>query len=328
MNSPIKPMLIALAALAGVWLSYAAISKWYLTPRRAALEQIDTASATLSSHRKAQQDARAVNAELATIVDRTLGGNLETVDHRLRTRLNRLAEQSKLQGVSVGTEGSGTPKLSPGRSKFRAQSQRGLRDEIDFVEVEAWISGVGALDDVVRLITALEAEPWIKRIDQVQLDPRDNGARVAMSMRLTTLFLPGREPKAEQPVQPPSAELQSRFAALVSGNPFRVPPPPAPPPPTPPKVEAPQPAAPPPPPPFPFGEWALTGVAQGPHGPEAWLRHQPSGETRVLTPGQALDAAIFSAAKSEDGAAEFTLGEQRFIVVVGATMDQRSPAGQ
>lgn len=329
MNGPLKPILIVLAALAGAWLSYSAVSKWYLQPRRDAVQQIEAANTTLASHHKAQQDARGVSAELQSVIDRTLGPNLETVDHRLRSRLNRLAEQAKLQGVSVGTEGGGTPRLSPARGKFRASSQKALRDEIDFIEVEAWISGVGGLEDVVRLITAIEAESWIKRIDQVRLDPRDNGARVALSLRLTTLFLPGREPNAEQPVQQPNAELQSRFAALVSGNPFRVPPPPAPPPP---KADTPQPAQPapppPPPPPFPFAEWALTGVAQGPHGPEAWLRHQPSGETRVLTPGQGLDTAIFNAATADADAAEFSLGEKRFIVVVGATMDQRTPVGQ
>jgi hypothetical protein len=206
---------------------------------------------------------------------------------------------------------------------FRAY--KSLRDEVDFIEVQGWISGVGALADVVRLITAIEAEPWIKRIDQVRLDPRDNGARVSLSLRLTTLFLPGKEPKAEQPAQPPSAELQSRFAALVSGNPFRVPPKAAPPKAEQPSVPAPPAPPPPPPPPFPFGEWALTGVAQGPNGPEAWILHKPTGETRVLTPGQALDALTFAGAHDES--AEFTFNGQRLSVAVGAMLDQRTPVG-
>lgn len=251
MNLPTRTIIIVIAALSGAGLLYRGINAWYLDPRAEYASKVSAANATLANHREAQRASAGVQRELQAITDRTLGPNLESVDHRLRTRLNRLAEQAKLQGVSVGTEGAGQPKLSPARSMFRAY--KSLRDEVDFVEVQGWISGVGALADVVRLITAIEAEPWIKRIDQVRLDPRDNGARVNLSLRLTTLFLPGREPKPEQPAQPPSAELQSRFAALVSGNPFRVPPKPEPP-----KVEQPAvpapPAAPPQPPPFPFGE--------------------------------------------------------------------------
>jgi len=325
MSAILKPIAIAIAALACAGLLYSAVNKWYLAPRRTLIEDLDGANATLARHRDAAQKKAGVSRDLQAIVDRTLGGSLESADHRLRTRLNRLAEQSKLQGVSVGTDGSGRPKGTPARVLFSSASYKPLRDEIDFVEVEASISGVGALADVVRLITAIEAEPWIKRIDEVRLDPRDNGARLNVSLRLTTLFLPGREPKTEQPAQPPNPELQSRFAALVSGNPFRVPPPPAPP--APPKTEQPAAAAP-APPPFPFGEWALTGVAQGPSGVEAWLRHQPSGQTRVLAPGQALDAMVFHGAARDAEAAEFTLGEQHVIVAVGSTMDQRSPAGQ
>jgi hypothetical protein len=70
----------------------------------------------------------------------------------------------------------------------------------------------------------------------------------------------------------------------------------------------------------------LTGIAQGPSGLEAWLLHRPSGATRVLGIGQQLDAAVFSGAMGE--AAEFTQGGLRFIVAVGATMDQRTPTGQ
>lgn len=324
MNASAKILVIAVVALAGAGLLYRGVDRWYLAPRRLLLEQIDKTSATVANYRQTQQNSRNVTGQLQSFVDRTLGANLETVDHRLRSRLNRLCEESRLQGASVNTEGSGKPSLSPARSKFRASTQKSLRDEIDFIEVEAWISGVGSLEDVVRLITGIESEPWIKRIDQLRLDPRDNGARVSMTLRLTTLFLPGREPRTPaQSPQPPAAEWQSKFAALVSGNPFRVPP--APPPPPPPKVETPAAPPQPAPPPFPFGEWALTGVAQGPSGVEAWLLHRPSGETRVLAPGQSLDAAVFSGAADEG--ALFAVGDQRFIVAVGATMDQRSPTG-
>jgi len=316
----LKPILIVLAVLATAWLGMRVVNSVYLQPRAALVKQISDLTAEVGRERAAQEDARNVNRRLQGFVERTLGPNLETADHRLRSRLNRLCEQARLQGVTVGTEGSGRERRSPAAAVFRSSAQKTLHDEIDFVELQGSISGGGTLEDVVRLISAIESEPWIKRIDSVELTPRDNGARVALSLHLTTLFLPGREPKTEQP-QPKVGEVDARYASLVRENPFRVPPPPKPTPPAPPAVAA----GPPPPPPFPFNEWAVTGVALGPSGAEAWLLHKPNGETRVLTVGQALDAAVFAGASGD--VAEFTFGQQRFTVAVGATMDQRRPEG-
>jgi hypothetical protein len=328
MNAPVKAILLALALLIGAWLGYAALDRWYLLPRREALNEIADINLALASQAESRRLRPEVARELDQFVDRTLGGKLETVDHRLRTRLNRLAEQVKLQGVSVGTEGGGTARQSPARSVFRAASQRGMREEVDFVEVQAWISGNGSLEDVVRLIADIQAEPWIKRIDSVGLVPRENGSRLAVNLRLTTLFLPGREPRTEVTAGAAGVSID-RYAALVSGNPFRVPPAPQAAPPAAAAAAAAQPA-PPPAPLFPWNEWTLTGVAQGPAGAEAWLLHKPTGQTRVLSVGQSLDAAALSGVQidSQGDAAEFTLGDQRFRIAVGATMDQRAPAAQ
>jgi hypothetical protein len=328
MTSAIKPILIVIALLVVAWLGYRQISRWYLVPRREALTQITAINAAIAGHTKARQKRPAITRDLDAFVDRSLGGKLETVDHRLRTRLSQLA--AGLQGVKSETEPSVKPRKSPAANVFRGSANRTLRDEDDFVEVEGSVSGNGTLEDVVRLIAAIEAEPWIKRIDQVNLDPRDNGERLAVNVRLTTLFLPGREPRVQALAGAVPAPSIERYAALVSSNPFRVPPPP--------KAEPPAaaaqaaPAAPPPTPLFPWNEWAVTGVAQGPAGPEAWLLHKPSGQTRVLGVGQALDAAVLTGVDiaGSDGAeaAEFAFGEQRFRVAVGATMDQRAPVSQ
>ncbi len=323
MNSPLRTILVLLALAIAVALGWSALNGWYLKPRATLRRQIDAANVTLVSQTEIISKKSATAHDIHAFVDRTLGGKLETVDHRLRTRLNQLTEQVKLQGVSVDTDGKtgGKQRQSPARSKFRTTAQRPVRDEVDFVEVQAWISGNGTLEDVVRLIAAVEAEPWIKRIESVRLDPRDNGERLSLNLRLTTLFLPGREPREDTLAHGPSESID-RYATLVKSNPFRVPPPPT--------VAPPAQPAPPPVPLFPWNEWALTGVAQGPAGPEAWLLHKPSGQTRVLGVGQALDAAALRAIEidAHGDSAEFTLGDQRFRVAVGATMDQRLPNGQ
>ena len=73
MSAILKPIAITLAAIAGAGLLYSAVNKWYLEPRRALVEDIDGANATLARHRDAAQKKAAVSRDLQAIVDRTDG---------------------------------------------------------------------------------------------------------------------------------------------------------------------------------------------------------------------------------------------------------------
>ena len=59
-------------------------------------------------------------------------------------------------------------------------------------ELNGWITAQGTFPQIVELIDAVAAEPWAKRIDQIKIDPKDNGERFGISIRLSTLFIPGR----------------------------------------------------------------------------------------------------------------------------------------
>jgi len=315
---------VLVVAAIGGWLSYRLLDSWYLTPRSILAKAVRDRTAEVIKYEKAVRDRSRLDGTVDAYVDRTLGGNLETVDHRLRSRLNRLAERTQLQGLTVGTSSSGKVKESPAKSVFRNNaSQRALRDQPDFVELEGWIAGSGSFEQVLRLVDDIENEPWMKRIDQFKIDPRDNGEKFDVTVRLTTLFLPGRAPKLE-PTIVESEGGPERYAALVQTNPFRVPPPPPPPP-----VPQPQPMTDPVPPrapAFPYEQWLLTGVAQSPAGAEIWLQNQQSKELRRLVVGEALQEAFLVSTNAE--AAEFRLGEERFVVSVGKNLGDRSPVGQ
>lgn len=314
MNRAVKLSLIAVLAVAGLWLGYARVLKpLYLEPRAQYLAQIDKNGKTLAEYRRNLQDHPRVAQSIDGYVNRTLGSNFETVDHRLRTRLNRIAEQVQLRNAAVGTTGQSKPRESPAKSRFN--TQRTLRDEMDFHELEAWVSGNGTLEQVLALVSTIEAEPWIKRIDQLNLDPRDNGARFNVSVRLTTLFLPGRTPDpARQP--PPLPVNMERVTQLASANPFRVPPPA-------PAVQPETQAIAAAPPPFPYDQWAITGIANSAHGLELWLLNRSTQESRRMAPGERLNDVEFVAANGET--AEFRVGEQRFIVTVGQNLNDRKP---
>ncbi len=320
MTRTTRPLVLAGAAVLILYLLWSTVRVLYAGPRAELTGELEATAARVEDYRRQLDDAPRVDGELRAYVDRTLGADVETVDHRLRTRLNRIAEAVGLAKATVGT-GNATTRKSPARTAFpRSASWKAMRDEIDFVELQAWVTGEGDLDDVVQLVDRIDAEPWLKHIDHVKIDPRDNGDRFDVTVRLTTLFLPGREPETVDAAAYDETRL-ARYRDLVETNHFRVPPP---------VVAAAPPAEPSPqtPPPdeetFPWHEWAVTGVADGPGGAEVWLRRTTNGAARVLTVGSRFESVELVAAAGEW--AEFSEGDERFRVRIGRTLEQRSRA--
>src|SRR5687768_2102659 len=122
----------------GLFLLRSLADALYFAERRQLQHQIATDTGLLADYHKARVDHKKVKAEIQHLVDRTRGGNLETVEPRLRTRLTRLAERAGMTPPSSGN-GTSRAKESPAKSAFsRAGLQRQLREEPDFVEVEGW----------------------------------------------------------------------------------------------------------------------------------------------------------------------------------------------
>jgi hypothetical protein len=307
--------LIGLAA-AGV-LTWVAARSLYFGEAGRLHGRIAAIQAFLVDARNESAERPALDRRLRRFIDRTLGGDLETVDHRLRTRLNRLGERAGLAGLSVST-GEVRSLKSPAAAQFsRSAAQQPLRDEIDVVEVEGRLSGEGTLEQVLSLVHQLQVEPWLKIIRQVQLDPRDNGGRMLLNLSMSTVFLPGRAPDAEGAAEAiaPDPSGVAHLASLVSVNPFRVPPAPAAAPAAPPRATT-----------FAYAQWHLTGVATGPEGDEAWLRNGTDGAMRILRPGDSLHEAQLVALSGDT--ARFRVGNREFFVVVGENLGHGSAPGQ
>jgi hypothetical protein len=251
------------------------------------------------------------------VIERTLGGDLESVDSRIRARLYALGSSAGLADLSVATTGS-SAKESPAKRLFkRSGSQRELREEADFVEVAASLSGEGTYEQVLRLLGWIIADGWIKRVDQVRFDPSPDGSRIRISVRLVTIFLPNREP-AELPG--PGELDPGQLAPIIASNMFSLPPPSVQVPPHPPAVAtAPtQPGIPSAARRFPYDQWMVTGVVEGPDGPEAWLRNAATNERRTLQRGGAIGKAVLLEARGED--ATFELNEETFDVRIGRSI--------
>jgi hypothetical protein len=294
---------------------------------RAELERtLERANNGLAQVAEQSRQRPGLNRAIQSFVDRTLGGDLDASDSALRSRLNRIGEELRLLDLSVKTERAAL-RLSPAKSQFSAKgSQKSLRDEPDFMELPATITGEGTVDQVMRLVHRIQSEPWIKRLDAVRLDQSKGGERVRVTVKLTTLFLPNRKPKADPRLSDEErvAVEQSfeRYRAMANANPFRVP--------QPAKVEpvttvAQVPPTPPPPPQlgFPYDQWQLTGLVNGPGGMEAWVRNPTTGERRELQVGHVIGEIAFVGANGD--IAEFSLGQQHFRIQLGTPLSSRSP---
>lgn len=333
---------LAISLTAGAVLG---VGSGYLVGEGRLAPERETTLANIEKYRAVLTDAVAkskarpeLDARLQELADQTLGSTLEAVDSEFRRRLNRACEQLGLTDFSV-TTGTSVGRPTPAKKEFKSREGAKLRDEVDFVEVEATVIASGTLERIYNLIFRIDAEPWIKRIASVRLNPSGDGQIIRATIKLSTPFMPGRSPSKERTVSPERLKEASRYAVLFASNPFRIPP--APTPTQPPVVVATNPPAqgvtespipntevPPSVPDlpggFPYGEWQLTGVVEGPSGAEVWLRHVPSGASLALQPGSAVGELVFRRAEY-DGSAVFDSPVGTCRVQVGTNLTQRAP---
>ncbi|MCE2880788.1 MAG: hypothetical protein LW636_00320 [Planctomycetaceae bacterium] len=301
--------------------------------REAALKEIDTYVAVLTKARSDRENRPKMDARLQAVADRTLGSSVESVDSEFRRRLNRMCEELGLSEFSV-TTGVSMGRATPAKREFSRPSERSLRDEPDFFEVQGTVSASGGVDQLLGLVFRVDADPWLKRMESIRLDPNTDGTKVRMTLKVSTLFMPGRNASKPLVLDPKALAAANRYSVLFAANPFRIPEaqvvtvPTAPvaPSSTPPQPPAAAPsantAAPPAPNPgFPYGEWLVTGVIEGPAGPEAWLRHVPTGSQLTLTPGVAVGELVFRSVRYDF--AEFDAPAGSCRIQIGNNLTQR-----
>lgn len=268
---------------------------------------------TVRDNREARPE---LDQRISEILDRSLGADRETVDSVLREKLARLAAASGLRSPSVTT----LPVVvrdSPAKSTFRRSgAHRPFREEPDFVELRAGIGAVGRLESVVAFLHALDAAPWLKRITSVRIDPEGDGRRLRLTLRLTTLYVPGQGPgEAAEEMEPMPRHAFDRYAALIESNPFALP-----------KKVEPRDSPPAPVAPVarnPRSEWRLTAIVEGPDGVEAWLVNLVDQRAIEIRVGDALAGMALHAAEVD--VATFAEGEETLRVMVGSTLDRPLP---
>ncbi|MBC02884.1 MAG: hypothetical protein CMJ34_06235 [Phycisphaerae bacterium] len=275
----------------------------------------------LTTVREERLSRPALDERIKAVVDGTLGTDLEYVDAELRRRIAALCEGAGLRDVTISTLGAGLVG-TPARREFkRVASERAYRDEPDFARVGATAGGVGSLADAVRFLHDLDVAPWVKRIESVRLDPIKDGRLIRISIRVSTIFVPGLPPDPENAPATDRRRGLERYAVLIDRNPFVVP--------EPPKA---RPAAKPRPKPAPrkdpLTQWMLTGLVEGGPGVEAWCRHLGDGRSATLLPGVVTDlpgGGTVVLVEIDGDVATIRSGEETWRVLVGSTLDRRLP---
>lgn len=310
------------------WLAYALYDAKYAGPR-------DELRAKILSTRQANDRAEAglderfvVRRRLKQLTAPLLGGTPSVVEHELRTSLGLVAKAQGLTDVSINTGKPAVPAnpyTKTRRGTNRALS-RLLRDQRDFAVIGGSLSARGTLEQVLGLIAALDAQPWVGRIDSLRIQPADD-ARKQFELRLglASLYVPdlASDSSGGLPIEPTGEPSMGRWAPIAAKHVFRYdPPPPVKPEPV--VVQAAPDPPPPPPPPPPYHEWTVTGVVESPQGVEVWLVNGRTSQRRALTPGAGVLGATLVSASGES--AVFAINDERFSVHTGQTLANRGPA--
>jgi hypothetical protein len=335
--SRVKLTVVVVGVLAVVGVGWYAADRVYLSPAAEKKEELASLRGDVDALSEALIRGERVKERWGVITSRMLASSDQEVEHLVRTLVSRAAVEAGLKEV-VLSHGEPRGETNPATDRRSKLSKR-LRDAIEegpgFRVLRGTVRGSGSIEEVVRALAVLEAQPWMHRIESVRVEPSGRDRNVLdLTVAFATMFAPGAKvesPGVEEPLAEPSAERLASLMKMVGSNPFVAPPPP-PPEPEPTRVVQ-KPVAPPAPPPPPYDRWRVAGVVETAGGAaegagprvEVLMVRSDTGESRVLTPGQGVLGFTLESADGES--AVFAGLGSRWTVGVGQTLAARAPAG-
>lgn len=315
---------------AGVVVVGGSLAYWvlYAKPRARLEEQIAAARDVTAQFKTRVSDRTAVQRELKEFGTRTLGKELDTVNHRFRTYLTAIGEACGLAGVVVD-QGRPMPQKNPAAGRLPSSVRAAAREQVDFFVINGALNATGTLESVLRAVAMVEAQPWVHRVRGLSIRPAGReGDRFSLKIEVATVFAPDLvEKDGEHELAQPPIESEQLWRPVLAKNMFRMPPP---------VREAPtevvviaapseNPAPPPPPPPPAYGDWQLRGVIESASGAQAFFVNTRTQQyVTVLVGGRVLDAVLLEVSGES---AYVEIGGKRFEVSNGQTLAARRPVG-
>jgi len=326
---PSRWIRIGAACVVGLGAAGIAYQRFYARPKAELVAELDARLDEVAQHKAAIERLWKVRQELRAFGQTTLGTSEDRVKHRLRTTLNNIAAGCQLEGVVV-SDGPARPMPSlVTKAKGFARLGRSVTDTFrrpDGELIQGQVRGVGKLEDVLRSLAVVSAQPWVHRVEGFSIKPVNKEAdRFELAVDVATIVTPDIESPAQgEPLTVAlAADAEGQWSGVVAKNMFRLPPAP----PVTPAVaasgaggvQAEAPA----PPGTPYGEWRVTGVAHGRAGVEVWLVNVRTSERKTLGVGAAVLDAVFVSGVGER--AVFEIGGAKFEVATGGTLAERRP---
>ncbi len=323
--------MLAVAAGVVIW-QYRA----YVTERDAIDERIRAYTFDIQARDRQMEERARLTRELRSFAASTFGTEEEKVTASFRKSLNEIIAHFGLIEATVTSArpvGVKNPAMDARVSEFArlmSKDQRAIASSADFYAVSGTLSSKGTLEQALRVMSTLQVQPWIHRIDGFSIKPvGKEGNRVEMSVTLTTTYFmdPKLRDNAEDPGWRPVREAEfASWMPIVVKNMFREPPPPAPAvavvataaPATAAQTPTIAPATPPPP----YDEWRISGMARGKDGPTLMLVNEKTREWRTIDVGGTILDAKFVTGEGE--VAQIIIGEERYTVRTGQRLSERA----
>jgi len=312
-------------AVAGVMIAVLAFRVAYWSPRAEKLTELEDARLSIASLEKEIEDGSAVSARLREAGRSMLGRREDLVADRFRNGLGKIAEECGLVAIR---DDSGSPKWlqNPvtGVPKAPSNLRKSLKKTPDFAVLGGYVEGVGTLENVLRTLAVVQAQPWVHRLDGFSISLA-GPAREHFKIRIDveTLVAPdlAQTQEGDPPLAVPPVGAEGVWRAIAARNPFKQPAPAVPTVAAVPGVPAagtPTPAI---PAPNPYADWKLSAVVAGGRGTEAWLVNPVTKQSQVLTIGAKFVDAIFVGGERET--AVFEVRGEKYEVAIGDAFTSR-----
>lgn len=320
-----RKILLGVSGVVVAVMAWTGVDRVYLKPSSAIRAEAEALRERTDWFESSAQGVRETRLALREIASTMLGREPMIVEHRLRGLLSDLAAAEGL-GEVVVTHGRPRGVENPAQDRGSGLS-RGLRrllgERPDFAVVQARLKGEGTLEQTLRTLASVRAQPWAHRIEGFSISPKGRERRVfELKVDLATVFAGDlATDSAEEPALVGADDSALVLVQrLVAREPFRladpaasappVSPPPAP-------VQRPAPAP-------PYDRWRVTGVLETRDGAdivvEVLLARTDTGELRTLRVGEGvLDASLVEASGET---AVFELEGKKIAIRTGQTLAQ------
>lgn len=315
-----RGLLLGVSIACAVGLGSAWVFWW--SPRNEAIASIENLQAGIRSLKETTDQAPEVADRLREAGNAMLGREPDSVRHRLRTLLGEIA--SPLDDVVVDDR---APRARTNPAvEARAHEFRDERGSVDALMIEASLAATGGLEEVLRVLATIEAQPWAHIVESAQLRVLGkNRDRVELRVDLISYFAPDLGPEEVPVVVEPTEDALAAVARFSDRNIFRRPPAPV-------VVKAPpERATTPAPAPRvdPRTRWRIVGLTRGREGLRAVVKNDDSGVSKTLAPGEVLAGLVFET--HSGGLATFSEVSPELArsvqITLNQTLSQGAPVG-